>query len=294
MSTTIEPRVIHAFARDGGGGNPAGVVLDADGLDAAQRQAIATGLGVTETAFVSRSAMATRRVEFFTPTRQIAHCGHATVAAFGWMHLRGDLGEGDFSKETIDGQRTVRIRDGQVFLRLPSPRIVAGTFDRDALARLLGIAPSAIDADASGIADLGNRFLHIRIADAVSLRAIAPDHARIESISDSHDLIGVYAYTRDTDETRIVARTRMFAPRYGIVEESATGMAAAGLAAWLAGRGELGGDQHWIQQGDAMPNPSPSLLEVRVERGTNGIAAIWVGGTIADAAGVGPKAVRAA
>lgn len=275
-----ETHIIHAFARDGAGGNPAGVVLDADDLDAAARQALAARLGVPETAFVSRSQTATRRVEFYTPTRQIAHCGHATVAAFGLLHRRGDLPEGDYVKESIDGPRTVRIRDGQVFLRLPSPTVAGERFSAEALAALLGLTPDRIDAEDAAIVDLGNRFLHIAVRDAATLRAIVPDLAAITALSDQHELIGLYVRTADTDTPAQVARTRMFAPRYGIDEESATGMGAAGLAAWLALRDALPGDRGWIAQGDAMPAPSPSLLEVRVERRGRDIEAIWVGGKI--------------
>lgn len=71
----IQVHVINAFDHQGAGGNPAGVVQDADRLSAAQRQLIAAGAGLSETAFVSRASAADFRLEFFTPTRQIAHCG---------------------------------------------------------------------------------------------------------------------------------------------------------------------------------------------------------------------------
>jgi predicted PhzF superfamily epimerase YddE/YHI9 len=54
---------------------------------------------------------------------------------------------------------------------------------------------------------------------------------------------------------------RMFAPRYGIDEESATGMAAAPLACLLHDRLRIAGDTIVIEQGMFMAPPSPSLLE---------------------------------
>ena len=126
----IQPTLIHAFADGERGGNPAGVVLDADDLDAAACQRIAAAAGVPETAFVSRSDIATLRLTFFTPTRQIAHCGHATVATFGLLHRLGRLGEGEFRKETIDGVRDVRIAGGRVFLA-QTPRSIDTDLVRD-------------------------------------------------------------------------------------------------------------------------------------------------------------------
>jgi PhzF family phenazine biosynthesis protein len=65
----VEVLIVNAFVRDGTGGNPAGVVLDADDLGAEDRQAVARQVGLPETAFVSHSAVADVRLEFFTPVR---------------------------------------------------------------------------------------------------------------------------------------------------------------------------------------------------------------------------------
>lgn len=78
----VQVRIVNAFVDGEQGGNPAGVVLQADALDARQKQAIAAQVGLSETAFVSSSQSAAFKLEFFTPTRQIAHCGRATVATF--------------------------------------------------------------------------------------------------------------------------------------------------------------------------------------------------------------------
>lgn len=101
MSDEMELHVVYAFECDGQGGNPAGVVLDADALTPEQKQAIAARTRLSETAFVSASHLADFKLEFFTPTRQIAHCGHATIATFSYLRQVGRLTEGETSKETI-------------------------------------------------------------------------------------------------------------------------------------------------------------------------------------------------
>ncbi|MFZ6009121.1 MAG: PhzF family phenazine biosynthesis isomerase, partial [Bacteroidota bacterium] len=75
-------KIINAFSIQGTGGNPAGVVLNADNLSPAEKQRVAAATGLSETAFVSRSNQADFKLDFFTPVRQIAHCGHATIATF--------------------------------------------------------------------------------------------------------------------------------------------------------------------------------------------------------------------
>ena len=82
----VDVHVVRAFVeKDGTGGNPAGVVVDMERqLGAEARLKVAGLAGFSETAFVSGPPAGAEgfTLEFFTPTRQIAHCGHATVATF--------------------------------------------------------------------------------------------------------------------------------------------------------------------------------------------------------------------
>jgi len=78
----VTVNIINAFGDNADGGNPAGVVLDADTLTDSQKLTIAKKVDLSETAFVSKSLQADYKLDFFTPTRQIAHCGHATIAVF--------------------------------------------------------------------------------------------------------------------------------------------------------------------------------------------------------------------
>ena len=86
-------RVLHydAFAPRPGMGNPAGVVLDADGLSDAAMLAIARAVGFNETAFVLPSTIADLRLRYFTPGHEVELCGHATVASLVALHQHGRL-----------------------------------------------------------------------------------------------------------------------------------------------------------------------------------------------------------
>ena len=64
-------------------GNPAGVVLNADGLTDNEMQQIAKELNNSETAFILSPSESDHEVwiRFFTPTTEVPTCGHATIAA---------------------------------------------------------------------------------------------------------------------------------------------------------------------------------------------------------------------
>ena len=118
----IDVQVVNAFIDGDKGGNPAGIVLDADHLVNTQKQKIAAAVGLSETAFVSDSTSADFKLEFFTPTRQIAHCGHATIAAFNLLSQLGRIPSTATSKETIDGNRDIFMDGNMAFMEQVAPR----------------------------------------------------------------------------------------------------------------------------------------------------------------------------
>jgi PhzF family phenazine biosynthesis protein len=282
----VQVHIVHAFVHNGGGGNPAGVVLDADGLGADDRQQVARQVGLSETAFVSRSETADIRLEFFTPTRQIAHCGHATVATFCLLHQLGRLRSGAWKKETLDGLRNVVLEGDLAFMHQLAPAgqewpLPEGPTLPD-LAQSLGLAPSAIAGacDPPCIVSTGNRFLLIQVPRAQDLAALRPAQDLITKLSESLDLVGLYVYALQPGAPA-VATTRMFAPRFGIPEEAGTGMAAGPLGCRLWQRGHVKAHEFQIEQGFFMRPASGSQLLVRLDVDTTGLRGVAVGGRAA-------------
>jgi PhzF family phenazine biosynthesis protein len=277
--SAAELLVVRAFTVGVDGGNPAGVVLDADALTQQQKQAIAARACFPETAFVSRSRIATLKLEFFTPRRQIAHCGHATIAVFAHLNTAGALPDGLHSKETIDGVRAVRVAAGRAAMQQRSPVLSEAPYGPALDA--LRLRPEALAPELPPVVvDTGNRFLLAGVRTAGDLQGMAPHLSRLERLSEALDLVGAYVFTQAA-EAPYEATARMFAPRYGIAEEAATGMAAGPLAGLLNLRGRAPASL-LIEQGRFMAQPSPSRLEAELELDADGrIAAIWVAGAAA-------------
>jgi PhzF family phenazine biosynthesis protein len=278
----IDVRIVNAFIDGAAGGNPAGVVLDADALAPAQKLAIAKQVGLSETAFVSRSRSATFKLEFFTPSRQIAHCGHATIAAFSLLRQLGAVGEGRLSKETIDGNRDILIEGDMAFMEQRAPRYAAAPPESEAGARALaslGIGKEQLlGGSAPCVVNTGNSFLLVAVRDESTLRAISPQLPEIAAVSEELDLIGYYVFTRAVKRPGRAAGTRMFAPRFGIPEEAGTGMAAGPLACFLRDHMNVAESTMLIEQGWFMPTPSPSVIKVNLEIENGRIARLMAGG----------------
>ncbi|MFT3681706.1 MAG: PhzF family phenazine biosynthesis protein [Ferruginibacter sp.] len=279
LKKDTEVKLLNAFTDNDKGGNPAGVVLDADELSNAAKQAIAAKLGLSEVAFVSSSAVADFKLDFFTPTRQIAHCGHATIATFSYLSQTGRIKQQHSSKETIDGRREILIQGELAFMEQKAPAYLDSGAQRTTILQSLNLTEKDLVKDAPvSIVNTGNSFAVIPVLDSTVLKNIAPDFKLINEVSEAFDLIGYYVFCTETSSAERDASTRMFAPRYGIEEESATGMAAGPLACYLYDVMGIKKKRYMIEQGWFMEKPSPSLILVDIETADGKIKGLMAGG----------------
>lgn len=275
----MEVKILNAFVDNDKGGNPAGVVLNADLLSDKQKLEIAKKVGLSETAFVSESKIADFKLDFFTPSRQIAHCGHATIATFSYLSQLGKVRNAHSSKETIDGRREILIQGDLAFMEQRYPQYTSVQQKKEKVLQSLGLSEKELLENATiSIVNTGNSFAIIPVASMEILKNIKPDFDLITQVSDEFDLIGYYVFCRQTDVPGRDANTRMFAPRYGIEEEAGTGMAAGPLACYLYDILGLKKDRMLIQQGWFMKNPSPSLILVDLTFSNGVISKIMAGG----------------
>ena len=278
----MQLRIVNAFVDGEQGGNPAGVVLQADALSAAQKQAIAAQVGLSETAFVSSSQSAAFKLEFFTPTRQIAHCGHATVATFSLLRQLGLVDEGWSSKETIDGNRDILLQGDMAFMEQRQPQCLDLRSKPEVLAEVLaalGITPEQL---LPGLwptrVNTGASFVIVPLRNEAQVAAIVPDQIELARLSEQLELIGFYVFSPQTHQPGRNAGARMFAPRYGIEEESATGMAAGPLACFLHDYLGVAGPRLLIEQGYLMQPPSASVITVDLQLAEGRIVRLLAGG----------------
>jgi PhzF family phenazine biosynthesis protein len=278
-SLKIEIKILNAFSDDNKGGNPAGVVLNADNLTNDQKLMIASKVGLSETAFVSRSKLAEFKLDFFTPTRQIAHCGHATIATFSYLSQLGLIKNKFSSKETIDGIRAISIQDELAFMEQKPPSYSEVNESTEVILKSLNITNEDVLINAPILkVNTGNSFIIIPVKDVATLNNIEPNFDLITKISEKYDLIGFYVFCTQTEDVNRDVNTRMFAPSYGIEEEAGTGMAAGPLACYLYDILNLKKDRFLIQQGWFMNPPSKSLIIVDLSIENEKILKLMAGG----------------
>lgn len=277
----ITTHIVNAFTDNKQGGNPAAVVLNADDLSTRAKQAIAAEMALSETAFVSKSKVGDFKVEFFTPNQQIPHCGHATVATFTLLDKLGHLNKAEIQKESIEGLRTVRLKNGRVHLeQLPPVFKSVNAEVKDEILESIGLKHHHLASlYPIEVVSTGVPFVQIPVTSRKVLRELTPDFPAIKASAEKAGGIGYYVFTLDTKLSNNQANARMFAPSHGIEEESATGMAAGALSTYLKKHAYPESLNFRIEQGHFMKPASPSLINAEIEQNAeNDISAVWVSG----------------
>ncbi|HEX8400073.1 MAG TPA: PhzF family phenazine biosynthesis protein [Allosphingosinicella sp.] len=211
---------IDAFADRAFSGNPAAVIpLDA-WLPDDTLQAIAEENNLSETAFtVPAGGDADYQLRWFTPTTEVALCGHATLAS---GHHLMDGPEIRFRTRQA-GILVVR-RDGDALtLDLPVTRVAPEPYP--ALLDALGLGKSEVFQSVSG----AEATAIILVEDEAAVRACAPDMRALRGI----ELMAIVT-ARGQGETDVVSR--VFVPAWGVDEDPVTGSAHAALAPFWAER----------------------------------------------------------
>ena len=257
-------------------GNALAVILDADGLTAAQMQRIAAWANLSETAFVlaPTGPGASYRVRIFTPRSELDFAGHPSVGAAHALLEAGVISaQQALVQECAAGLLPLRVLgDGaerRIFVRAPRARSIAiEPASIAAVARALG-APAR--GAAPCIIDLGIRWLIFDLGDEAGVRALSPDMAMVATLSNDLDIVGISVFGRTASAGDYALAVRAFSPGDGIPEDPVTGSANAAIGAYLLATAQLDaiGANYRASQGREVGRDG--RIDVRVDAATGDV-----------------------
>jgi len=205
--------VVDAFTGRAFSGNQAGVcLLPAEAKPTASwMQSVAAEMNHAETAFVQPRGDAFG-LRWVTPAKEVALCGHATLAAAHILWEQGVLPRASPALfDTASGRLTCKPSDAGITLDFPADPPVPAQAP-PGLAEALGCPTDQVFEGKS----LGN--LMVVLGDEAAVRAVAPDLAALRRLSSKWAYI-VTAPAADGDGYVC----RYFASAWGIDEDPATG-----------------------------------------------------------------------
>ena len=271
------------------GGNQLAVLPEASGLNDKQMQQIAREFNFSESTFVlPADEGSTRKVQIFTPTREVPFAGHPNIGTAFVLATAGEFGEIGESTEVVFAEKAGLVRisirksdQGAISCELKAPQVfsLGKELPAEMVAEALCLSASEIVTDIHSpiVASVGLPFLMVELRDRSVLQKAGINPIGFERIADQCVIPDIHLYVRSDDEFDI--RARMFAPHDGVPEDPATGSANCALAGLLAHYHEsTSGHFEWrIAQGVEMGRPS--LLQARAEKTADKVLSTWIGGS---------------
>ena len=265
-----------AFSDGAWGGNPAGVWIGPNLRPTDEMQRIAAEVGYSETAFASPIEQGWR-VRYFAPAMEVPFCGHATIAL--GSALAQHTGQTDFSLQLNDAQIEVSVdgSDDEQRVTLLSPETWVGDLDSAAVQAgldLFGLSQSDLHPQLRpALGSSGENQLYLFLHDREVLARMQYDFELGRQVMDAHGWMTVNLIVPEGEQL-FHARVA-FAPG-GVVEDPATGAAAAGLAEVLRYQNWPHGSAFSVHQGDDMGMPSRLFVQLSSVRGSP----VCVSGTV--------------
>jgi PhzF family phenazine biosynthesis protein len=283
---------VDAFTATRFTGNPATVVLDADGQSDATLLAVAREFSHAEVTFVlpANGPDHDVRLRFFNTLKEAPFVGHATVAAHAVLLALGRRGTGAYRQHSGTGIIEVTARVGQgvpapetlIEFRQTVPELDTPLPFKSTLrvAEALRLPATQLhEVMPARIARKGSTRLLVPIADPRQLDTLAPNIDTLLSLGSELGTEGffVFALNRSSDEWS--TESRMCCPALGIPEDPVSGNAHAMLAAYLWDLGQFGKNSTTFigRQGRQMKRPGQVSVKIEVDQGR--LVAAHIGGT---------------
>jgi PhzF family phenazine biosynthesis protein len=233
---------IDSFTKERFKGNPAGVILNADGLTDNQMQLIARELNNSETAFLLSPDKndCDGVIRYFTPKTEVPTCGHATIAAMYAKALENNLNSCVLKIKTKIGILPFEIikENGDYQIIMTQGKFELNSKFDNAITQKLLVALGLEKSDTDDrcpvqIASTGHSKVMIGIKSREKLNSLTPNYHDLAELSKQVNCNGYFVFTFDSNSKNILTYGRMFAPVIGINEDPVTGNANGPLGGYL-------------------------------------------------------------
>ena len=250
----------NAFTSGASTGNPAATIIIDEGSLAPEQmlQIAAEHKGfVMESVFCSPSETAACKLTYYSSECEVDFCGHGTIATM-YSLIKDDvslrnrkvLSVETNKKGVISVYNEIDTEDA-VYIEAPSPIEHEMNIPTEEIERILTLHKGSIDQEgrAIRIIDAGLRTLIVPVSKLEDEVSVFPDLASLKAFCEGNDIDIILIYSLQVADASNFAHTRVFAPRFGYLEDPATGSGNSAFANYLLSEKMWDGTPITIEQG---------------------------------------------
>lgn len=258
----LEYRKIDAFTAEKSLGNPAACIY----LEAGQKLTAAEMLNiarqhkgfVSEVVYCRPGPQSVFELTYYSSECEVDFCGHGTIACmYGLIQETPSL----MAQKEITIQTTKKgpltvfneiTSQDAVYITAPEPRYIGSVIDLPEIAQNLSLTVDQISrAHPVDIIDVGLKTLIIPLAALEDEINVFPEQSTLKAFCLAQDIDIVLIYTLEASQAYNIAHTRVFAPKFGYLEDPATGSGNSAFGYYMLKNGLWNGDPITIEQGGA-------------------------------------------
>ena len=249
----------NAFTSGASTGNPAAtIIVDEGSLTPEQMLQIAAehkGF-VMESVFCSPSETAACKLTYYSSECEVDFCGHGTIATM-YSLIKDDaslrqkkvLSVETNKKGIISVYNEIDTEDA-VYIEAPSPIEHAMNIPIEDIEGILTLCKGSINRERKiRIIDAGLRTLIVPVSKFEDEVSVFPDLASLKAFCEGNDIDIILIYSLQVADSSNFAHTRVFAPRFGYLEDPATGSGNSAFANYLLSEKMWDGSSITIEQG---------------------------------------------
>ncbi|MBQ6593273.1 MAG: PhzF family phenazine biosynthesis protein [Solobacterium sp.] len=248
-----------AFTSGDSAGNPAACLfLGKETLAPEQMQKIAAehkGF-VMEMVFLGDSASADCSMTYYSSECEVDFCGHGTIAAMYTLvketpellakpvitaetHHKGMI-------EVINGIA----EEDAVYISAPDPVEYPVKPSAEQIEDALGLDRGSVSADYPiRLIDAGLRTLLVPVGDLETEISVYPEDSSLKAFTLNNGIDIILIFSMETADEEAFSHTRVFAPKFGYLEDPATGSGNSAFADYLLSEGLWDGHPITVEQG---------------------------------------------
>jgi len=263
---------IDAFSAGASAGNPAGCIYlnDMSDITESDMQRIARELKgfVSEVVYLAPSGDDCL-LRYYSSECEVDFCGHGTIAAMFEFISSDPLRRARSEMDIIVKGERLRVmnrieEENSIYISAPAPKWFDCSIDAEKIAGALGASPDAIDTGHPvGLASCGLVTLIVPAAGLERCLGLFPPQERLRRFCLDNGIDIVLVFTPETACPGHGYRTRVFAPKYGYLEDPATGSGNSAFGFYLLRRSLWDGETLAIEQGPDRDRPNTVRIASR-------------------------------